>query len=158
MVYTKTITEAYGGSVANATQNRMAVTAGLIYQFDLYLPPGSAGLLKVAVNDGGYRLYPSEPGEWFFGDNMLITFPDRYFVASDPTILTIWSYNEDEEYNHSFQIRIGQVSDPKLIQSFLPGLATENLAEEIARIVREQDTTREAQRQRILEGLREVQE
>jgi hypothetical protein len=127
----------------------MAVTAGLIYRFELYLPPGSSGLLKVAVFDGGYTLYPSEPGEWFFGDNTLIGFDDRYYVKTEPHFLSIWSYNEDETYDHKFQIRIGQVSDELMIQSYLPGVSFETLGSKLEELIASQDNSREAQKARV---------
>lgn len=139
MIYTKTITSTKGGSAANPTQDRMAVTKGLLYQFDLYLPPGSSGLLKVAVADGGYPLYPSEPGEWLFGDNTLISFPDRYFIQTPDQYLTIWHYNEDDTYDHVFQIRIGQVLAEAFIASFLPGYGQQDTAEVIQEILAAQE-------------------
>jgi hypothetical protein len=155
MVYTKTITESSGGSASSPSQYRMAVTDGLIYQFELYLPPGSSGLLYVCVEDGGYRVWPSEPDEWFFGDNTLISFPDKYVISSAPHTLFIYAYNLDSEFDHKFQIRLGQVSDPVLIQSFLPSLQIANFQEEMATLIAAQDQSREAQRARVLASLDE---
>ncbi len=146
MIYTKTVTEPSGGSLISPSQYRMAITEGLIYKFELYFPPGSSGLLHVAVEDGGHRIYPSEPGEWFFGDNTLISFEDRYFVTADPLTLFIYSYNEDTAYDHKYQIRIGQVSDPILIQSILPAIQMENFGAEIASLIAGQDQSRTALR------------
>ena len=139
MVYTKTITAPSSGSASAPTLDRMAVTRGLIYQFDLYFPPGSSGLLKVRITDGSYPLYPSEPSEWFFGDNSLITFPDRYFIQTPDQLLTIWYYNEDDTYDHEFQIRIGQVLGNQFIQSFLPGYGQKNTNDQIAEMIASQN-------------------
>lgn len=117
----------------------MAVTRGLLYQFDLYFPPGSSGLLKVRIADGGYPLFPSEPSEWFFGDNTLITFPDRYFIQSPDQYLTIWYYNEDDTYDHDFQIRIGQVLAEQFIASFLPGYGQKDTSTQIAEMIAAQE-------------------
>ena len=105
------------------------LTVGLIYQFELYFPPGSSGLLHVRVADGGAPLWPSEPEQWFFGDNTLIGFPDRYFLSSPDSVLQVWYYNEDDTYDHMFQIRIGQVSADVFIASFLPSVGFESLAD-----------------------------
>jgi len=107
----------------------MFLTSGLIYQFELYFPPGSCGLLHVAVFDGGYQAWPSEQEETFFGDNTLISFPDRYYIASPRKAFTISHWNEDDTYAHSFQIRIGQVSAEVFIASFLPSMTMEKLTE-----------------------------
>jgi len=139
MVYTKTITAPNSGSAANPVLDRMAVTRGLIYQFDLYFPPGSSGLLFVRITDGSYPLYPSEPSEWFFGDNGLITFPDRYFIQTPDQVLNIWYYNLDDTYDHKFQIRIGQVLGDQYIQSFLPGYGQKDTATQIAEMIASQE-------------------
>lgn len=139
MIYTRTITAASGGSSANPILDRMAVTRGLIYQFDLYFPPGSSGLLKVRMSDGGYPLYPSEPSEWLFGDNTLITFPDRYFIQTPDQVLQIWYYNEDDTYAHQFQIRIGQVLAEQFIASFLPGYGQKDTATQIREMIEGQE-------------------
>jgi hypothetical protein len=131
MIYTKSIVEAAGGSGANPTRRDMFLTTGLIYQFECYFPPGSSGLLHVAVYDGGFQLWPSEPTETFFGDNTLISFPDRYFIDCPRKALTIASWNEDDTYAHTFQIRIGQVSAEVFIASFLPSMTMEKLTEEL---------------------------
>jgi len=153
VIYTKTITESFGGSSANPSQRIMPVTEGLVYQFELYFPPGSSGLLYVAIDDGGHRVWPSEPGEWFFGDNTLISFPDKYFVSSAPYQFLVYSYNLDQAYDHKFQIRIGEVSDPTLIQSLLPSIQMDNFSVEIADLVAKQDQSREAARARVIASL-----
>jgi len=157
MIYTKTITEPNGGSAINPSQYRMPVTEGLIYQFELYFPPGSSGLLYVCVEDGAHRIWPSEPDEWFFGDNTLISFPDKYFISTSPTELFIYAYNLDEAYDHKFQVRVGQVSDPVLIQSLLPSIQMETLTVDIEKIIAEQDQSRAASRERVLAELDDME-
>jgi len=115
VIYTRTITESSGGNAATPSQYRMPVTEGLIYKFELYFPPGSSGLLYVCVEDGDHRIYPSEPGEWFFGDNTLISFDDRLFITTEPHQLFIYSYNLDTAFDHKYQIRIGQEQIAELI-------------------------------------------
>jgi len=139
MIYTKTITATKGGSASTPVLGRMAVTRGLIYQFDLYFPPGSSGLLHVRIADGSYPLYPSEPSEWLFGDNSLITFPDRYFIQTPDQVLNIWYYNTDDTCDHQFQVRIGQVLAEQFIQSFLPGYGQKDTATQIAEMIAQQE-------------------
>jgi len=144
VIYTKTITEVKGGSAASPTQRHMSVTKGLFYQFELYFPPGSSGLLKVRITDGAYPLYPSEPSEWFFGDNTLISFPDKYFIQTPEQELTIWSYNEDDTYDHQFQVRIGQVLAEVFIASFLPSMAYGSIADAMKAITEAQEEEKAA--------------
>lgn len=135
MVYTKTITEAAAGAAASPSRHDMHFTLGLIYQFECYFPPGSSGLLHVSVWDGGYQVWPSEPGETFFGDNTLISFPDRYYIDSVRKALIIQSYNLDDTYAHVFQLRIGQVSEEAFIASFLPSMSMDKIGDTIAELI-----------------------
>jgi hypothetical protein len=150
MIYTKTISEAAGGSASAPTRRDMFVTTGLIYQFECYFPPGSSGLLHVAVFDGGFQLWPSEPEETFFGDNTLISFPDRYYIVSPRKALTILSWNEDDTYAHSFQIRIGQVSAEVFIASFLPSMSMDKMTEQIAAVAQEKEKASEVSMEEAL--------
>lgn len=149
MIFTKTISEAAGGTAASFSRHDMFFTLGLIYQFECYFPPGSSGLLHVSVWDGGYQVWPSEPGETFFGDNTLITFPDRYFIDSARKALIVQSWNEDDTYAHVFQLRIGQVSEEAFIASFLPSMSMDKITETIAELIAGQATAK-AERQAAL--------
>jgi hypothetical protein len=157
VIYTKTITRAAGGSAGSPVQDKMTVTLGLIYQFELYLPPGSSGLLGVMVKDGGYQVWPSEPGEWFFGNDNLIAFPDRYYISSPAHVLDVLSYNEDDTFPHTFQVRIGQVSDPALISGFMPGVSMDRLSSVLSDLLAAQDMSYAAQRARIVASIEAVE-
>lgn len=103
------------------------------------------------VADGGYPLYPSEPSEWFFGDNTLISFPDKYFIQTPDQELTIWYYNEDDTYDHVFQIRIGQVLAELFIASFLPSMAYGEIADVMSKVTEAQEAE-SAARSALVEG------
>jgi len=83
----------------------------------------------VRVADGSFPVWPSEPGEWFYGDNTLISFPDRYYIAAPDHKFKIWYYNEDDTYDHIFTVRIGQVSSQIFISSFIPGFGQKSIEE-----------------------------
>lgn len=53
--------------------------------------------------------------------------------------MTIWYYNEDDTYDHEFQIRIGQVLADQFIQSFLPGYGQKDTATQIAEMIAQQE-------------------
>lgn len=150
MVYAKTVTESSGGSADSPSRNALKITGGLIYDFELYLPPGSSGLLHVWIMHGNYQVWPSVAGETFFGDNTLIAFEDRYLVTAPPYQLDIYSYNLDDTYDHKFQVRIGQVSAELFIASYLPSMAFADLGEAMKSIVAAQELER-ANRQNLIE-------
>ena len=96
------------------------------------------------VADGSYPLYPSEPEEWFFGDNTLISFPDKYFIQTPNQELVIWHYNEDDTYDHEFQVRIGQVLAEIFIASFLPSMAYGQIGDVLSQLTAAQDEEKAA--------------
>jgi len=151
MIYTLTKTVSKNTSIADAVQHKMPVTSGLIYKVDFYFPPGSSGLMGIQVKDGGYQVWPSEPGEFFFGDNTIVSFEDRYYVSSANHILDIYVYNLDDTYDHEFQVRIGQANDPAIIASYLPHVQDKSLEQIIAELLVNQQITREQQRQTLID-------
>jgi len=143
MIYCKTITAAAGGSASTPIDADLPVTDGLIYQFELYFPPGSSGLLFVRVADGGFPVWPSEPGEWFYGDNTLVSFPDRYYIAAPDHKFKVWYYNLDDTYCHKFTIRIGQVSSTLFISSFIPSFGQKSIEEVMSEMAAQQSAEQE---------------
>lgn len=152
MIYTLTRVIAKNTPVAAAVQHKMAVTGGLVYQVEIYFPPGSSGLLGVSICDGGYQVWPSERGEYFFGDNHLVSFRDLYYINSPNRVLDVYAYNLDDTYAHTYQVRIGMANDPAVIASYLPSVAGADLAQAIADIIAAQDMSFEAQRVRAVEA------
>jgi len=143
VIYCKTITALAGGVATAPLDADLPVTDGLIYQFELYFPPGSSGLLFARVADGGFPVWPSEPGEWFYGDNTLISFPDRYYIAAPDHKFKVWYYNTDDKYDHKFTIRIGQVSSTIFISSFIPGFGQKSIEEVMAEMAVQQEQEKE---------------
>jgi hypothetical protein len=157
MIYTLTETVAANTPVIGARQYKMPITGGLIYKVDVYLPPGSSGLMGVSICDGGYQVWPSERGEWFFGDDSLISFEDRYYISSPNKILDVFAYNLDDTYEHSFQVRIGMANDPAVISSYIPSLANVDMATMLADIIKGQDQSYESQRARAISAADEAE-
>ena len=151
MIYSKTITAAAGDIAGTQHDADLPVTNGLIYQFELYFPPGSSGLLSVRVSDGGFPVWPSEPGEWFYGDNTLIAFPDRYYIASPDHKFKVWYYNLDDTYPHKFTIRIGQVTAAAFISSFIPSYGQSSIEDILKALAEQQGAEKEARLKSIEE-------
>lgn len=153
MIYTKTVTVPKNGSVASPKDTDIPVTKGLIYKVEFFFPPGSSGLLHVWLKDGSFPLWPSEPGESFSGDNMTISFDDKYFIQAPDHRLKLWYYNLDDTYDHEFQVRIGQVLAEVFIASFLPSLGIAQMTESIDKALAAQDTARESRRAEVIDFL-----
>jgi len=110
----------------------LKATSGLVYQMELYFPPGSSGLMGVQIRNQNVSLYPRNRDEWFIGDNMSLRFPDLYELYLDSNILEIFTYNLDTAYCHVVQFSIGIVSKQDFIDHFLPGATTRALIESMS--------------------------
>lgn len=132
----------------------LLVTKGLVYRVELMFPPGSGGLLKVAIFRGASQVWPSPPGEVFDGDYMLISFEDLYVVESQPFIFTIKTDNQDTKYEHEVTVRIGLVSATIFMARFLPNLAVDmqkDMWQELIQVAAEEKKILEAiEAERIL--------
>lgn len=139
MIYTANITTLAGRAKTNLKRTRIVVTKGLVYQFELYLPSGSAGLMGVAVFDGLYQVWPSTVGTFFIGEDHLISFTDMYLKESAPFEFQVYTYNEDTANNHFASVRIGLVSKEVFLARFLPTKNNQYMADLLSRMVVERE-------------------
>lgn len=135
MIYTKTIETESGES----EHQILHVTKGLIYRVEVDFPAGCAGLLKVRINDGGHQLYPSSPGETFHTDGKVIAFEDTYLKFAEPFQFDVYTENEDEEYPHTIQVRMGMVSEEIFMARFLPTYTYKYFQQMLREMQREQE-------------------
>lgn len=142
MIFSKTITSPYGHGITSYVDTVLKLASGFIYQFDIYFPTGSQGLLKVQLHEYKVQLYPFNPGEWFFGDGINISFPESHLIEQPPFQLVVRHYNEDEAYDHSFQLRIGIVATEIFIARFLPSVAAEAMAKIILGLKQSEEDAR----------------
>lgn len=94
---------------------------GIIYQISIFIPPGCSGLTGVAVFDGNYQIWPTNPDVYFVGDNLYIDFPDSYYKLQPPYQLIIKTYNTDDTYDHSISLHIGLLTYQEYSNRYLPG-------------------------------------
>jgi len=120
MIYVANITTPKNTAVTNLKRTRISVTKGLVYKVEFYFPPGSAGLMGVAVFDGLFQLWPSSVGEFFLGSDINIAYDDLYLKEAQPFEFQAYSYNTDDTYDHSLSVRIGLVSSEVYQARFLP--------------------------------------
>jgi len=120
MIYTSNIIIPANTVAEQPICERLIITSGLIYKVELQFPPGCLGLAHVYIKDGGYQVWPSTPSTDFACDDYTINFEDTFMKQTEPFELQIYGYNEDETYEHTIQVRIGQVSEDIFIARYLP--------------------------------------
>ncbi len=152
MIYTTNITTAKLTAFPPNKPKRtiLEVTTGLVYKVEIDFPSGSAGLMGVAIADGGYQVWPSNVGQWFTGDNRTIVFDDTYLKGSAPHRFTIFTYNNDDTYDHLVIVRIGLVSREIFMARFLPHLSYKYLSETMGQLQQTQNELQQVQNDAVI--------
>lgn len=148
MIYTANITTLKSPATPPLKKTTIHVTEGLVYKVEFYFPSGSAGLLGVAVFDGLYQVWPSTVGEFFTGEDMVISFDDMFLMESAPFEFQCYTYNEDDTHEHFVSVRIGLVLKQVFQARYLPTSSADVFREVLAQMQVERELL--AQRQRAM--------
>lgn len=151
MIYSATITTTHGATELTATETKLIINKGLIWMIEVEYPWGCCGFVHVQIFDCNYQLFPATPGEYLKGDGILAKYDDLYFKGSAPYELIIKTWNEDETYDHTIQVRIGLATLEAYMSRYIPSMTWDKLAEMIAQI----ETTQEAEKERAIQTLQE---
>lgn len=127
MIFIANISTPKDTKLAALKRTNLQVTSGLVYKVEFYFPPGSAGLMGVAVFDGLYQVWPSSVGEFFIGESQVIPFDDMYLKESPPFTFQIYTYNLDDTHAHSLSVRVGLVSKDVFLARFMPTMGDDYL-------------------------------
>jgi hypothetical protein len=117
MIAVKTVTTPASTVAGTPLVSTWGLVLGLIYKVEIFFPPGSRGLLGVALHSASHRVYPFGDDEYFIGDNCTISFDDELYFDLASKQLEIHTYNLDDYYSHTLQFRLGIQTDPELIKS-----------------------------------------
>lgn len=120
MIYSANIETLKDRKKTNLKHTVLNVTKGLVYKVEFHFPPGSAGLMGVAVFDGLFQLWPSTVGQFFHSDNETISFDDMYLKEAAPYQFDIYTYNTDDTHKHAVDVRVGLVSKEVFLARFMP--------------------------------------
>lgn len=148
MIYSANITTDLGGSKDVLKKTVINVTKGLVYKVEFYFPPGSAGLMGVAVFDGLFQVWPSNVGEFFTGDDVVISFDDMYYKNAAPYEFQCYTYNEDDTHKHVVGVRIGLVLKDVFQARYLPTVSGEVFLQVLAQMQAERKLLAEWQAER----------
>jgi len=150
VIYAATIKTDPNTAVTDMDHSVLKVTKGLVYKVEFNFPNGPSGLAGIAVFDGAFQCWPSTIGEFFHSDDETIAFDDMYLKESAPYQFDIFTYNLDDTYHHTIQVRIGLVSKEVFLARFLPTKGYDYMAELTRKLQLEQEK-RIAEQQKKLE-------
>ena len=131
----------------------LTVTSGLLWLLEIDFPPGCCGLSHCQIFDGLYQMFPASPGESFHGDNVTLHLEDLYFKQAAPFEFRIVTWNEDENWDHDLQIRIGMAMTRAEMSRYMLALAWENFQELLAESIAKQEQIRQLQLEATLKEI-----
>lgn len=149
MIYTANITTPKDTAKSAPLKTTVRVTKGLVYKVEFFFPAGSAGLMGVAVFDGLYQIWPSDVGEFFVGEDQVISFDDMFLKESAPYEFQCYSFNLDDTYEHFVSVRIGLVLKEVFMARFLPMKSHELFIDVLGMMAAERDEIARLQRERM---------
>jgi len=120
MIYSYTIDTPANTSELSRIKTDLKLTAGIIHKVELVFPSGCAGFLYAAINHGLHQIWPTNPGEYFRTDGETISFDEYYELTSGENIITVYTYNLDETYDHELIVRLGILQKSELQGIWLP--------------------------------------
>jgi len=120
MIYAKDCLIDAATPATNPSHDVLNVTRGLVYKVEVEFPPGCAGLVHLAIFDGGHQAWPSSAGTDFHTDGFTISFDDTYLKLAAPYQFDIYGYSAGTLHNHTIQVRVGLVSSEIFMARFLP--------------------------------------
>lgn len=101
MEYVYPITIQPNTAETSPTRLNVKLNIGTLVNVEVYFPWGCAGAVGVRVLHYESQLFPTNPDEWFTGNDILIRFECEYEILEGPGEFKIEGYNECDTYPHA---------------------------------------------------------
>jgi hypothetical protein len=112
MLFTFSITAPANTPKSDPVRQTLKLKAGWITKVEVLIPNGHEALAHLAIYDGETMIMPWGEDQYIEGNDEIITWEPDYLLPSEPATLEVRAWNEDEEYQHTFYIRIWVESEP----------------------------------------------
>lgn len=131
MLYSKQIKLIHGTSSLSPSKTYFKVNKGVISRIWVTFPSGCVGLVKMRMYHEGHPFIPVNQENYIRGNGYTFEFPVMYEIISEPQLITIEAWNEDDTYDHTIDILI--LILPK--SAVYPTGATEGILESLKSLV-----------------------
>ncbi len=88
-------------------EQKLPISAGILHQVSVVIPPGHAGLTGCAFDIGLHQVAPTNQNEWFKGDDIHYSYPEYIEVPEGERSIVLRGFNLDDTYDHAFIIAVG---------------------------------------------------
>ena len=153
MIFTASITTDANTSEADPQLTSLKVTKGLIWLLEVEFPAGCCGLCHLQIFDGNYQLFPSTPGDSIHSEGAVLSYDDLYLKNAAPFFLKIKTWNLDETWPHTLQVRIGIASTEAAMSRYMPSLSWDKFTESMKAFAAQQEALKQAQIDELAKSL-----
>jgi hypothetical protein len=119
LIYQTELTVPYATNLPITAEKEVLLVDGKVTQVEVMFPPGSCGLLGVAIFYHQHRLWPSSPDSWFYADNYTFRWNEELRIDEQPFALRVVGYNNDDVYNHTVIVRFAMTTTLLSIDEYL---------------------------------------
>jgi len=106
MLYSKDITVPANTAETAKQTTDLKIADGVIHKVSILFPTGCVCLVKIQMFEGGHQFISSTEGQYLSGDGEAVDIPEFYEIKGGPRYITIKTWNLDDTYDHTLQIRI----------------------------------------------------
>lgn len=101
---------------AGQTQDDPATTFlelayGTIEMVFVLFPPGHAGLTRLQMYYNESQAFPRNPGEYYIGDDTVLSIPTRYPIHEMPWRLELVGWAPDTTLSHTIHVEIALIEE-----------------------------------------------
>lgn len=104
MFYSRSITIPANTSEAKAVETTIDLSHGVITRVIFRPRPGHASLLHCRVFHRRHQIFPDNADDDLHGDEFPVEWDEWYEMFEKPFTLTIFAWNDDDSYPHTFDI------------------------------------------------------
>ena len=106
MLYVLALTIPANTAEAAPYEEDLKLTDGVITHVEVEFPAGCQGLVHSSARQAIHQVFPTNPDGNLCSDNHVIVWNDYEDLDTDPRILTIGGWNDDDTYDHTITWRI----------------------------------------------------
>ena len=104
MFYTRSMTVPANTAEANALEQTIDLSHGVITRVIFRPRPGHASLLHVRVFYRRHQIFPDNADDDLHGDTFPVEWEEWVEMFEKPFTLTLFAWNDDDTYPHTFDI------------------------------------------------------
>ena len=131
MLYSKSISVPPNTKETSPILQRIKVSVGYIFRAWINFPPGCAGLVKLRVFLEDSPILPVNSSDFIRGDGYVYEYPVYIEITSEPMILKVQLWSEDDTYTHTIDVQF--LILPKSL--IMPVGSTEGIMESLKSLV-----------------------